>query len=90
MNYKPCADSLFIVTEDYLNRLYYIECEYIQELLEDWGNCVGDRKICPADNSRVFFMSWNNHIINPYDYSDFKSVITLLKNLVNGSYKINF
>ena len=51
----------------------------IQDILDDWkGNC----KFVPANDARVFFVSWNGQPISPYEYKDFESLIQYLTELM--------
>ena len=68
--------DLFVVTENVCGKIYSIRCKYIQDLIDDW---YGDCGMCPANDARVFFVSWNCKALNPYEFTDFES---LMKNLL--------
>jgi len=75
-------DDLLIVTENYIGQIYTIRCAHVQDLIDDWDSCVsgyhGDSKLCPREDARVFFASWNNHPFNPHGYKDFGSFMEML------------
>lgn len=67
-----------IITENVNGDMYVIKSKYIQDILDDWnGNC----DFVPANDTRVFFASWNGEPISPYEYKDFESLIRYLSDL---------
>lgn len=70
-----CENGVTIVTESTDGEIYMITSEYIQDILDDWN---GDCNFVPSNDARVFFASWNGSPLNPYDYSDFESLLKLL------------
>lgn len=67
-----------IVTENADGEIYLIESKYIQDIVDDW---MGDCNFVPSNDARVFFASWNNKPISPYEYTDFESLIRYLQNM---------
>ena len=75
-------DYTTIVTQNTDGQLYIITEKYIQDIIDDWeGKC----DFVPENDARVFFFSWNNNPINPHNYTDFESVINILKNIQKGT-----
>lgn len=72
---KLFEDGTAIVTENADGEIYMIAAKYIQDILDDWN---GDCNFVPANDARVFFAAWNGKPLNPYEYSDFESLIKLL------------
>lgn len=72
---SPGGNGTVIVTENADGEIYMITSKYIQDIVDDR---MGDRNFVPADNARVFFAAWNGKSLNPYDYSDFESLLRLL------------
>ena len=70
--------NLVIITENADGEMYVIKAKYIQDVIDDWN---GDCHYIPANDAKVFFASWNGKPINPYDYTDFESLIRYLSNL---------
>lgn len=68
-----------IVTQNAEGQLYIITEKYIQDIIDDWE---GECNFVPENDAKVFFFSWNNNPINPHNYTDFESVIKILKNLL--------
>lgn len=68
-----------IVTENTDGEMYIIQSKYIQDILDDWnGNC----DFVPANDARVFFVSWNGEPISPYKYTNFESLMNYLSGLM--------
>jgi len=67
-----------IITENAYGEIYLIEARYIQDIVDDW---MGDCNFVPSNDAKVFFASWNNEPINPYEYTDFESLIRYLQSL---------
>ena len=65
-----------IVTENADGRMYILRAKYIQDILDDWN---GDCEFVPSNDARVFFAAWNGKPINPYAYTDFESLLELLR-----------
>lgn len=65
-----------IVTENADGRMYILRAKYIQDILDDWN---GDCEFVPSNDARVFFAAWNGKPINPYAYTDFESLLKLLR-----------
>ena len=73
---KHVGDNLMIVTENIDGEKYAIFSDRITALLEDWND---ECEFVPDNDAKVYFASYNEKIINPYSYSDFESLIKLLK-----------
>ena len=73
---KHVGDNLMIVTENIDGEKYAIFSDRITTLLEDWNN---ECEFVPDNNAKVYFAIYNEKVINPYSYSDFESLIKLLK-----------
>ena len=71
-----CGNGTAIVTENVDGEIYMITAKYIQDILDDWN---GDCNFVPANDARVFFAAWNGRPVNPHCYSDFESLLKLLK-----------
>lgn len=71
-----CGNGTAIVTENADGEIYMITAKYIQDILDDWN---GDCNFVPANDARVFFAAWNGRPENPHCYSDFESLLKLLK-----------
>ena len=72
------GDNLVIVTENVDGEMYVIKAKYIQDVIDDWNNdCI----YIPANDAKVFFASYNRKPINPYDYTDFESLMHYLSEL---------
>lgn len=71
-----CGSGTVIVTENTDGEIYVITAKYIQDILDDWN---GECDFVPANDARVFFAAWNGRPLNPYDYSDFESLLRLLR-----------
>ena len=65
-----------IVPENADGRMYILRAKYIQDILDDWN---GDCEFVPSNDARVFFAAWNGKPINPYAYTDFESLLELLR-----------
>lgn len=75
------GDDTVIITENANGELYVIKTKYIMDLVNDWNDkCY----VVPANDARVFFASWNGKPINPYEYTDFKSLIVYLCELTKS------
>lgn len=70
-----------IVTENADGEIYMIATKYIQDILDDWN---GDCNFVPANDARVFFAAWNGKPLNPYRYSNFESLLKLLREIQKG------
>lgn len=69
------GDDTIIITENADGELYVIKTKYIMDLVNDWNEkCY----VVPANDARVFFASWNGKPINPYEYTDFESLMVYL------------
>lgn len=73
------GSDLFIVTENIRGDIYEIRCKYIQDLIDDW---YGDCGMCPPEDNRVFFASWNSVPFNPYDCINFGCLILILEEMI--------
>lgn len=71
-----CGNGTAIVTENADGEIYMITAKYIQDILDDWN---GDCNFVSANDARVFFAAWNGRPVNPHCYSDFESLLKLLK-----------
>lgn len=71
-----CGNGIAIVTENIDGEIYMITAKYIQDIFDDWN---GDCNFVPANDARVFFAAWNGRPLNPYCYSNFESLLQLLK-----------
>lgn len=69
-------DETVIVTENADGEIYLIRSMYIQDILDDWE---GDCQFVPANDAKVYFASWNGKPINPFEYTDFESLVWYLK-----------
>ena len=78
-----CSSDTVIVTENTDGELYVITSKYIQDIFDDWAN---DCDFVPANDARVFFAAWNEKPINPYLYSNFESLLNLLRDIQNGEH----
>ena len=56
--------------------MYILRAKYIRDILDDWN---GDCEFVPSNDARVFFAAWNGKPINPYAYTDFESLLKLLR-----------
>lgn len=56
--------------------MYILRAKYIRDILDDWN---GDCEFVPSNDARVFFAAWNGKPINPYAYTDFESLLELLR-----------
>lgn len=65
-----------IVTENADGEIYAISAQYIHDILDDWNGCCD---FVPANDAKVYFAAWNGEPISPYEYHDFESLITYLK-----------
>lgn len=73
----PGADTV-IVTENADGEMYILTAKHIQDIMDDWNaNC----DFVPANDARVFFAAWNGKPIDPYSYTDFESLLNVLKSL---------
>lgn len=70
MESKLLKKKIYIVTENTDGKLYVLEADHYNELVNDY---MGERKYIPADNAKVFFASYCGRPINPYVYTDFLS-----------------
>lgn len=75
------GDSTVIVTENADGEIYVITTKYIQDILDDWN---GDCNFVPSNDARVFFAAWNGKPLNPYRYSNFESLLKLLREIQKG------
>ena len=64
--------GLMIVTRNADGIPYAILGEYLHDVVEDWK---GEAYACPANDERVLFFMYNGEVVNPYEYTDFESVI---------------
>lgn len=71
-----------IITQNTDGQLYMIIEKYIQDIIDDWE---GECNFVPENDAKVYFLSWNNNPINPHNYTDFESVINILKNIQKGT-----
>ena len=72
------GDDTVIITENADGELYVIKTKYIMDLVNDWNDkCY----VVPANDARVFFASWNGKPINPYEYTNFESLMVYLYEL---------
>lgn len=67
-----------IVTENADGEIYTITAKYIQDILDDWK---GECNFVPANDARVFFAAYNGKPLNPFDYTDFESLLGLLREI---------
>lgn len=72
-----------VVTENADGDPYLIQAKYLQGVVDDWN---GECNFVPANDAKVLFAMYNGHPINPYDYTDFES---LLKILPRGGVSLN-
>lgn len=71
-----------ILTENEAGEMYLITAKYLQDIFDDWS--LGDRcEFVPANDARVFFAAYNGKPINPYEYTNFE---TLLMHLGAGKH----
>lgn len=68
---RPVRNFL-IVTRTPASIPYVIEGEDIEDLIKDWKR---GGTVCPSDNERVLFFMFGGDVVNPYEYTDFRSVI---------------
>ena len=64
--------GLMIVTRNADGMPYAILGEYLHDVVEDWK---GQADACPANDERILFFMYNGEVVNPYEYTDFESVI---------------
>lgn len=74
-NIETIDSDLFIVTENQRGGIITMRYKYIQDLIDDWYANLG---MCPPKHSKVFLAVWNNHPINPHEYTDFESLMCIL------------
>lgn len=79
MDTRFFEDNLVIVTENVDGKIYMIKAKYIMDVLDDWK---GDCNIVPENDARVFLVVYNGKPVNPYNYTDFESVIRYLESLI--------
>lgn len=73
-----CDDNVVIITENGIGDIYMITANCIQDILDDWN---GKRAFCPANDACVFFFMCDGMPLNWHDYSDFESLLQLLKEI---------
>ena len=71
MESKVLEKKIHIVTENADGKLYVLEADHYNELVNDY---LGEHRYIPADNAKVFFASYAGKPINPYVYQDFLSL----------------
>ncbi len=76
INNQFIKEDTIIVTENADGRMYILRAKYIWDILDDWN---GDCEFVPSNDARVFFAAWNGKPINPYAYTDFESLLKLLR-----------
>lgn len=64
-----------IVTENANGDPYLIQAKYLQDIVDDWN---GECNFVPSNDAKVFFAMYNGCPINPYDYTDFESLLNIL------------
>lgn len=65
-----------ILTENADGEMYLIRAKYLQDIIDDWNNRCD---FVPANDAKVFFAAYNGKPINPYEYTDFESLLRYLK-----------
>lgn len=74
----PINNETVIITENINGEMYLLKAKYIQDILDDWNeNC----EFVPPSDAKVYFASWNGKPINPYEYTDFGTLIDWFKKL---------
>lgn len=68
--------GLMIVVRNADGVPYAICGEYLHDVVDDWSH---DAICCPANDERVLFFMYNGEVVNPYEYTDFESVIRWMK-----------
>lgn len=84
IEFKPKDSSMktrkirgfMVVVKNVDGEPYIIDGEYLKDLVDDWE---GDAISCPANDERVLFFMYNWEVVNPYEYTDFESVIHWMK-----------
>lgn len=69
------GDDTIILTENADGKMYLIKSKYLQDILDDW---MGGCEAVPANDAKVFFAAYNGKPINPYNYTDFESLLKYL------------
>ena len=64
-----------IVTENANGDPYLIQANYLQDIDDDWN---GECNFVPSNDAKVFFDLFYGCPINPYDYTDFESLLNIL------------
>lgn len=70
--------KIFILTENVEGKLYSIETDEYNDIVNDW---YGECKFVPANDAKVYFASYNGVPISPYSYNNFISLVDCLKEL---------
>ena len=68
--------GFMIVTRNGSGEPYVIEGEYLHDLVDDWE---ASALVCPPNDERVLFFMFDGEAVNPYEYTDFESVIHWMK-----------
>ena len=63
--------GIAIITENADGSLYMLSAEPITAILNEWKDGCGS---VPANDAPVYFATWNNKPIDPFSYTDFKSL----------------
>lgn len=71
--------GIWIVTENADGQLYALEANTFDSLFKDWE---GDCNYVPANDAKVYFVSIEGHPLSSESYSDFESLITFVKEVL--------
>ena len=75
---KNINEGIYFITETADGYLSNVHVDTVAELLDDWE---GDCNLCPANDARIYFAAIDGQPVNPYQYTDFESLISLLSEL---------
>lgn len=75
---KNINEGIYFITETADGYLSNVHVDTVAELLDDWN---GDCDLCPANDAQIFFAAIDGQPVNPYQYTDFESLIVLLQEL---------
>jgi hypothetical protein len=58
--------------------MYVLEADSVEELLNDWN---GECNAVPENDAKVYLAMCNGNVINPDMYTDFQSLLSVLRAL---------
>ncbi len=53
-----------------------MRAKYLQDIIDDQE---GERDFVPSNDAKMFFAAYNGRPINPYEYTDFESLLRYLE-----------